>query len=59
MTSEYKQLLRIWQYIKDLNQSDIYMYGEAYISSNGDQHIRFADSGEKQNYYDHIMLKAW
>ena len=35
MTSEYKAFLRLWQYINDLNQSDIYMYGRAVSDSSG------------------------
>jgi len=50
MTSEYRQFLRLWQYINDLNQSDIYMYGRAVSDSSYNHKIVFDDDEQKSEY---------
>ena len=41
MNEIYKLWLTMWEYIKDLNQSDIYVYGEAITDDQGRQKIVF------------------
>ena len=48
--NHYKAWFRNWQYIKNLNESDIFMYGCATHNSGGDIVILFDDEEQKQAY---------
>jgi len=47
----YKTYLRHWQYVHDLNRSDIYCYGVA-TSEDGNFKIEFEDDEQRKNYED-------
>lgn len=47
---EYKKWIKTWEYIRDLNQSDIYMYGYAHYNAGGDITITFDDAEQKAAY---------
>ena len=46
----YKKWLRNWQYIRDLNKSDIFMYGVATHNNGGDIVVIFDDKEQRDNY---------
>ena len=48
--NEYKRWLKTWQYIRDLNQSDIYIFGEAKYNAGGDIVVTFDDAEQKAAY---------
>lgn len=45
----YRTYLRHWQYVYDLNQSDIYCYGVA-TSEDGNFKVVFEDDEQQKNY---------
>lgn len=47
----YKSYLRHWQYVHDLNRSDIFCYGVA-TSEDGNFKVVFEDEEQRKNYED-------
>lgn len=47
---EYKKWYRLWEYIRDLNQSDIFMYGWATHNKGGDIVVIFEEKDQRDNY---------
>ena len=50
MSEIYKLWLTMWEHIKDLNQSDIYVYGEAITDNQGRQKIVFESTLQVDAY---------
>ena len=50
MSEIYQLWLTIWNHIKDLNQSDIYVYGEAITDDQGRQKIVFESTLQVDAY---------
>ena len=50
MSEIYKLWLTMWEYIKDMNQSDIYIYGEAINDDQGRQKIVFESTLQVNAY---------
>ena len=50
MSEIYQLWLTIWNHIKDLNQSDIYIYGEAITDDQGRQKIVFESTLQVDAY---------
>ena len=50
MSEIYKLWLTMWEYIKDLNQSDIYVYGEAITDDQCRQKIVFESTLQVDAY---------
>lgn len=47
----YKSYLRNWQFVKNMNQDDIYCYGVA-TAEDGNFKIEFKDDKQRKNYED-------
>ena len=50
MNEIYRLWLVMWDYIEDLNRSDIYVYGEAIIDDQGRQKIVFESTLQVDAY---------
>ena len=50
MSEIFKLWLTMWEYIKDMNQSDIYVYGEAITDDQGRQKIVFESTLQVDAY---------
>ena len=52
MDAMYRRFLRSWQFVRDLNMSDIYCYGEAVVDGSGDYKVLFDDAAAQAAYRD-------
>lgn len=46
----YKKWIVRWNYIRDLNESDIFMYGRATYNAGGDIVVLFDEKEQQDNY---------
>lgn len=47
---EYQNFLKLWQHIRDLNESDIYLYGEAGYNRDMQPCVFFDDGDQRAAY---------
>lgn len=52
MDAMYKKFLDSWRFVHDLNRSDIFCYGEAVITDDGDYKVLFDDAATQAAYRD-------